>query len=383
MERRYKDKLPGIGTSIFAVMSGLARQTGAVNLSQGFPDFPVDGKLIESVHCAMREGHNQYAPMPGIAPLREELARKIKRFYDADYDPEDEITVTAGATQALFTVIQALVFPGDEVIVLEPAYDSYVPSVLLAGGRPVFVRLTKPNFHVDWDEVGRRITPRTKMIIVNTPNNPGGYVLDRSDWEELIRLTRNTNIVILSDEVYEHIVFDGLRHVSGMSFPELRDRLVAVFSFGKTFHATGWKTGYAVTDRPLTALIRKVHQFNVFSVNTPVQYGLAEYMAGYADYDEIARMYQAKRDLFIEGLEGSRWKVIPTKGTYFILLDYSDISDEPEFDFAVRLTKEYGVASIPLSSFYHDGYDQRCLRFCFAKKEETLRRATDILRRVG
>jgi len=383
MERIYKDKLPGYGTSIFAVMSGLARETGAVNLSQGFPDFPIDGRLIDLVAKYMRAGHNQYAPMPGVAPLREAVADKIEAFYGRRYDADREITVTAGATQALFTAIQALVFPGDEVIVFEPAYDSYVPSILLAGGKPVYVRLTKPDFAVDWAEVERRITPRTKMIIVNTPNNPGGYVLSEADWRELIRLTDGTDIIILSDEVYEHIVFDGLRHVSGLSFGELRGRLMAVFSFGKTFHATGWKTGYAVSDEALMRLFRKVHQFNVFSVNTPVQYALAEYMRTYADYAEIGRMYEAKRDFFAGQLAGSKWKVIPTHGTYFILLDYSDITDEGEFDFAVRLTKEYGVASIPLSSFYHDGYDQKCLRFCFAKEESTLARAAEILRHAG
>ena len=382
MEKIYRDKLPATGTSIFAVMSGLARETGAVNLSQGFPDFPVDEELIALVNKYMREGKNQYAPMPGVGELLETIAAKIKMLYDVDFDPSREITVTAGATQALFTAIQAFVFPGDEVIVFEPAYDSYVPSIILAGGKPVFVRLTKPHFEIDWDEVGRRITPRTRMIIINTPNNPGGYVLSEEDWRQLIRLTKNTDILILSDEVYEHIVFDGLKHVSGLKFPELRERLLAVFSFGKTFHATGWKTGYAVGDENLSRLFRKVHQFNVFSVNTPVQYALAEYMREPSRYLHVAEMYEQKRDFFTEGLKNSRWKIIPTHGTYFILLDYSEISDEPEFDFAVRLTKEYGVASIPLSSFYHDGFEQRCLRFCFAKKEETLRQAVNILQNI-
>jgi len=382
MENPYKDKLAGFGTSIFAVMSGLARQYGAINLSQGFPDFDIDPELVEAVYAAMKEGKNQYAPMPGVPELREILSDKIQRFYGVRYHPETEITITAGATQALFTAIQALVFPGDEVIVFEPAYDSYVPSILLAGGKPVYVRLTKPDFSVDWDEVEKKITSRTRMIIVNTPNNPGGYVLEETDWLRLQEMVKGKDIVILSDEVYEHIVFDGKKHVSGMKFDALRNQLVAVFSFGKTFHATGWKTGYIVADKSLTEIIRKVHQFNVFSVNTPVQYGLAAYMKNYANYDEIARMYERKRDYFVRFLEGSAWKVIPTHGTYFIVLDYSEISDENEFDFAVRLTKEYGVASIPLSSFYHDKYDQKCLRFCFAKKEETLRKAGEILKNI-
>jgi methionine aminotransferase len=382
MENLYKDKLPGIGTSIFAVMSGLAAKTGAVNLSQGFPDFEVSKELIDSVYKYLRDGKNQYAPMPGILPLRQVLSEKIYKLYQARFNPETEITVTAGATQALFTAIQAFVSKGDEVIIFEPAYDSYVPSVLLAGGKPVFIRLTKPYFKIDWNEVKNKITDKTRLIILNTPNNPGGYIWSENDWKNLEDLTKNTRILILSDEVYEHIIFDGFRHESGLKHPGLRHRLMSVFSFGKTFHATGWKTGYVVSHETLMKLFRKVHQFNVFSVNTPIQYALADYLKNENNYSNLPAFYQAKRDYFINGIKNSRWKIIPTHGTYFILLDYSEISDEKEFDFAVKLTRETGVASIPLSSFYHDKYEQTCLRFCFAKKKSTLDQAIELLRNV-
>ncbi len=382
MENLYKDKLPGQGTSIFAVMSELARQTGAVNLSQGFPDFPVSSELIDSIYRFMREGKNQYAPMPGVPELRAVLSEKIKKLYRTAFDPETEITVTAGATQALFTAIQAFVDKDDEVIVFEPAYDSYVPAVMLAGGKPVFIRLTKPDFSIDWDEVKSKITPKTRLIIVNTPNNPGGYVFSPADWKALQEITASTRIIILSDEVYEHIIFDGQTHESGLKYPGLRERLLAVFSFGKTFHATGWKTGYAVGNEKLMRLFRKVHQFNVFSVNTPVQYALTQYLRNEQNYSTLPAFYQAKRDYFIKGLEHSRWKVIPTRGTYFILLDYSAISNEKEYDFAVRLTQQSGVASIPLSSFYHDAFDQQCLRFCFAKQQQTLDKALALLTKI-
>ncbi len=382
MEKTFKSKLPGVGTSIFAVMSGLARREGAVNLSQGFPDFPIDPALIDLVYAYMKKGYNQYAPMPGVPQLRQAIARKIRRLYHTAVSPDDEITVTAGATQALFNTITALVHPGDEVIVFEPAYDSYVPAILLNGGRPVYVRLTKPDFRIRWDEVAEKISAQTRMIILNTPNNPGGYVLSDEDWQQLARLVRGKDIIILSDEVYEHIIFDGLSHQSILRYPELYARGVAVFSFGKTFHATGWKTGYTVAPPRLTEEIRKVHQFNVFAVNTPVQYALAEYLENPARYEGLPAFYQAKRDYFINGLKGSRWKVIPTRGTYFIGLDYSDISPLGDMDFAVKLTRDYKVASIPFSAFYHDGYDQHILRFCFAKQEETLDKALQILAKL-
>ncbi len=324
-EKNFDTKLPDIGTSIFAVMSDLARKEGAVNLSQGFPDFPIDPELIDLVQHFMRKGYNQYAPMPGVPPLLKALSGKIEKFYGNTVHAQEEITVTAGATQAIFTAVQALIHPGDEVILFEPAYDSYVPSVKLAGGKPVFIFLKKPDFHIDWDEVSRRITPRTKMIILNSPNNPGGYVLGEEDIERLRQITRDTDIIILSDEVYEHIIFDGLPHLSLLKYPDLYLRSIVIFSFGKTFHATGWKTGYAVAPPNLTKAFRKVHQFNVFSVNTPVQYALAEYLKNPVHYESLPGFYQAKRDRFIEGIRGSRWKILPTNGTYFIVLDYSNI----------------------------------------------------------
>ena len=382
MEKTLKSKLPDTGTSIFAVMSGLARQEGAVNLSQGFPDFPIDPELIDLVYEYMKRGYNQYAPMPGVPVLRQAIARKIQALYGTSVSPDDEITITAGATQALFNVFTALIHPGDEVMVFEPAYDSYVPAIRLNGGRPVYVRLTKPDFKIDWNHVASLITENTRMIVLNTPNNPGGYVLTHEDWQQLAGLVRDTNILILSDEVYEHIIFDGFSHQSILRFPELYERGIAVFSFGKTFHATGWKTGYTVAPPALTEEIRKVHQFNVFAVNTPVQYALAEYLEDSGHYSDLHLFYEAKRDYFVKALQGSRWKVVPTHGTYFIGLDYSDISPLGDMDFAVKLTRDYKVASIPFSAFYHDGYDQKILRFCFAKKEETLDKALHILRHL-
>jgi methionine aminotransferase len=382
MENLYRDKLPGTGTSIFAVMSRSAKENGAVNLSQGFPDFDIDRELIDLVHYYMKKGFNQYAPMPGVENLRKGIARKIMRSYGIQLDYETEITVTAGATQALFTAITAFVFPGDEVILLEPAYDSYVPAIRLAGGKPVFIPLQKPRFRIDWDQIGRAVTERTKMIILNTPNNPGGYIFSENDWKQLEAIVRNKNILVLSDEVYEHIIFDGHHHESGLKYPALGKQLLAVFSFGKTFHATGWKTGYVAGNASLMKLFRKVHQFNVFSVNTPVQYALADYIENPEKYDKLGRFYQAKRDFFIKALQNSRWKIIPTSGTYFILLDYSDISNETEKTFALRLSREFKIAAIPLSAFYHDNRNQNLLRFCFAKKEETLRKAIEILQKI-
>ncbi len=382
MEKTFDSKLPDTGTSIFAVMSGLARREGAINLSQGFPDFDIDPDLIDLVYKYMKKGYNQYAPMQGVPVLREAIARKIHRIYGRMPSADDEITVTAGATQALFNAITALVRPGDEVIVFEPAYDSYVPVIRLNGGVPVYVRLTKPDFRIDWARVEQLVNERTRLIIVNTPNNPGGYVFSDEDWQHLQRITARTGTLVLSDEVYEHIIFDGLQHRSLLNYPTLYARGIAVFSFGKTFHATGWKTGYTVAPPHLTAELRKVHQFNVFAVNTPVQYALAEYLEDPARYENLPDFYQEKRDYFINGLKGSRWKPVPTHGTYFIGLDYSDISPLDEFDFAVKLTREYKVASIPFSSFYHDGYNQHLLRFCFAKKRETLDKALAVLQKI-
>ncbi len=383
MESIYNSsKLPETGTSIFVVMSKEAKKYEAVNLSQGFPDFPVDEKLIELVYKYMRKGFNQYAPMPGVPVLLEKIAAKIKKLYNLELDDRKEITITAGATQAIFTIIQAFVFPGDEVIILEPAYDSYAPSILLAGGKPVYIRLKKPDFQIPWEELNDKITSHTRMIIVNTPNNPAGYVFSSSDWKKLDELTRDKNILILSDEVYEHIIFDGLQHQSILKQNFWADRGLAVFSFGKTFHATGWKTGYVVAPPHLTFEFRKVHQFNVFSVNTPVQYALAEYISEDKNYLNLPSFYQEKRDFFMQGLQGSRWKYLKPGGTYFIHLDYSEITDEDDFDFALRLTREYKVASIPVSFFYHDRFDQKLLRFCFAKQKETLEKALERLHKI-
>ncbi len=378
-----QNKLPRNELSIFAVMSRLAKEEHAINLSQGFPDFPIDPELIRLVEKYMRKGYNQYAPMPGVPVLLENIALKIHKLYGFHPDSRNEITVTAGATQAIFTAIQALVFPGDEVIIPEPAYDSYAPSVILAGGKPVFIRLKKPDFRINWEEVRRSVTGKTKLIIVNTPNNPAGYVFSPEDWHELQKITEGTNIFILSDEVYEHIIFDGQTHESILKYPLWKERGLAVFSFGKTFHATGWKTGYVVAPPHLTGLFRQVHQFNVFSVNTPVQYALAEYIENEQNYLQLPGFYMEKRDYFIRALENTAWDIIRPGGTYFINLDYSRISQEDDFNFAKRLTKEYKVASIPVSFFYHDRFDQHLLRFCFAKETSTLDKAIERLKKIS
>lgn len=372
---RIRSKLPHAGTTIFTIMSGLAAETGAINLSQGFPGFPVSPELIGLVHEAMKQGHNQYAPMPGIRPLRERIADKMQSLYGAAYDPDTEITVTAGGTQALFTAIQALIHPGDEVIVLEPAYDSYIPSILLAGGKPVPVALLPPGFRPDWNQIRSLVNSRTRMIMINTPQNPTGTVLTAADMAELRRITSGTDILILSDEVYEHILFDGHRHESVARYPELAERSLIVYSFGKTYHATGWKTGYVLGPAELMKEFRKVHQFNVFSANTPLQYAFAEIMMNPKNYLSIPAFYQEKRDRFRALLEGSRFEIMTCEGSYFQLLGYSGITDENDRDFAIRLTREIGVASIPVSVFYSDLADFKLLRFCFAKEDAMLEEA--------
>jgi len=379
---QIKSKLPNTETSIFAVMSGLANKYGAINLSQGFPNFPVSRELIELIHKNMLADKNQYAPMQGVKELRDALAKKIDFLYQKNINPETEITITAGATQALFTAITALVNKGDEVIIFEPAYDSYDPAIKLNGGIPRYIQLTKPDFKIDWNEVKNLISSRTKMIIINTPNNPGGFVFDEKDMLKLTEIIRGTDIIVLSDEVYEHIIFDGLKHQSVLRFDELFQRSIAVYSFGKTFHATGWKMGYVVAPEYLMKEFRKVHQFNVFCVNTPIQYALAEYLQNPDNYLGLPEFYQEKRDIFVDAINDSRFKIIPSYGTYFQLLDYSKISDKNEFDFAVWLTKEKGLASIPVSSFYHDKYNQQILRFAFPKEKETLLKAAEILNRI-
>ncbi len=375
-------KLPGVETSIFAVMSGLAVQHKAINLSQGFPDFPVSGELIASIHKKMKAGLNQYAPMAGVPALREQIVRKATQTYGIEYDVDSEVTVTAGATQALFTAISAFVRDEDEVIIFEPAYDSYGPAVRLNAGVVKYAQLRLPDYHIDWQEVAGMITHRTKMIIINSPHNPSGSVLSNFDLMELHRITRNTDIIIISDEVYEHIIFDGKQHQSVCAYPELAERSIVVGSFGKTFHATGWKIGFVLAPENLMKEFRKAHQFNVFAVNTPIQHALADYMVNPENYLHLGEFYQQKRDFFTQRLSQSRFKIIPSYGTYFQLLNYSAISDEKEMDFATRLITEFGVASIPVSAFYQKKDDNKILRFCFAKSEETLEKATEILCKI-
>lgn len=375
-------KLPRAGTTIFTIMSALANEHKAINLSQGFPDFDVSDELINLVHQKMKSGFNQYAPMPGIQPLREIISKKVKKLYSADYDPATEITVTAGGTQAIFTAIMAVIKEGDEVILFDPAYDCYVPAIDLAGGIPISLQLKPPAFSIDWNEVKRTINHKTRMIIINTPHNPTGSILTARDMIQLEKLTKQTDILILSDEVYEHILFDGYEHQSIMRFPGLANRSFVVFSFGKTFHATGWKCGYVLAPSKLMSEFRKVHQFNVFSVNTPLQYALADYMADEKNHSGIEKMYEKKRDYFLSLMKPSRFKPLACHGSYFLLFDYSKISDEKDTEYAKRLTIDYGVASIPVSVFYKNPPDKKWLRFCFAKKDETLKAAAERLCRI-
>jgi len=372
-------RLPNAGTSIFAVMSGLANEVGAINLSQGFPDFPISMDLVKLVNKYMRKGLNQYAPMPGGLTLREEIAVKAFETYGISYDPQTEITVTAGATEAIFSVITAMIHPGDEAIVIEPAYDSYAPAVELSGGVVRYSSLQVPSYSVNWPEVKSLINSRTKMIMINTPHNPTGSVLLATDLKELDRITRKTDIVVMSDEVYEHLIFDGIRHESVCYYPDLASRSFVIGSFGKTFHTTGWKTGFILAPAVLMAEVRKVHQFVVFASNTPIQYAVADFLKNKENYLQLPAFYQQKRDLFAGLVKNSRFRIIPSYGTYFQLLDYSAISGEKEMDFAVRVTKEFGVASVPVSPFYHNKQDNKVLRFCFAKTEETLTKAAEIL----
>ncbi|GAB5099677.1 pyridoxal phosphate-dependent aminotransferase [Caballeronia sp. HLA56] len=365
-------RLPNVGTTIFTVMSALAAQKGAVNLGQGFPDFNCDPRVVDAVANAMRDGHNQYPPMAGAAPLRQAIARKIDALYGRAYDADREITVTAGATQALLTAVLCCVHPGDEVIVIEPTYDSYVPSIELAGGKPVFVALEAPDYALPFDKIAAAITPKTRLLMINTPHNPTGRVWRAADMKKLEEIVRDTNVLILSDEVYEHMVYDGAPHESVSRYPELAKRSFVVSSFGKTFHVTGWKVGYVAAPAALTAEFRKVHQFNVFTVNTPMQVGLAHYLEDPKPYLELPAFYQKKRDFFRAGLADTRFKLLPCDGTYFQCVDYSAISNMPEADFSQWLTSEIGVAAIPVSAFYHKSHESGVVRFCFAKKEETL-----------
>jgi len=375
-------KLPWVGTTIFTVMSRLAADCGAINLSQGFPDFQAEPALFDATLRAMREGRNQYPPMAGMPELRSAIADKVESLYGARYDTDQEITVTAGATQAIFTAIAAFVRSGDEVLVFEPVYDSYVPAIETVGGKAVYAPLDFPDYKPDWNQMRALISPRTRMIIINSPHNPTGSLLDADDLAVLAELTRDTDIVVLSDEVYEHIVFDGARHASVASIPELAARSIVVSSFGKTYHITGWKIGYVLAATALMSEFRKVHQFNVFTVNTPCQLGIAEYMRDASRHLGLAGFYQYKRDFFHEQLQGSRFELLPCRGTYFQLARYDRISDQPDREFAQWMTREVGVAVIPVSAFYQSGRDDRVVRFCFAKQEATLTAAGEKLRRV-
>jgi methionine transaminase len=377
---RIESKLPSVGTTIFTVMSRLAADLGAINLSQGFPDFDCDPALVDAVASHMRRGQNQYAPMQGVLRLREAIAGKYEHYHGRRYDPETEVTVTSGGTEAIFDAVAATVRAGDEVIVLEPCYDSYVPAIALSGATPVFVALQFPDYSIDWDAMRRAVTPRTRMIVVNTPHNPAGAVLTAEDIRELSTLVERTNIVVLSDEVYEHIIFDGVSHESMARHDALAARSFIVGSFGKTYHTTGWKVGYTVAPAWLMEEFRKVHQFVTFSTITPVQHAIADFLETRRGLAELAPFFQAKRDLFLELMAGSRFTPLPCRGSYFQLMDYSAITDERDADFAIRLTRERGVASIPTSPFLRSQAAPPVLRFCFAKKDETLRAAAERLR---
>ncbi len=374
-----RSKLPNVGTTIFTVMSHLANEHNAINLSQGFPNFECSPALVSLINEYMKKGYNQYAPMQGIMPLRESIAAKMQDLYGVKYNPEKEINVTAGGTEAIYAAITSVINEDDEVIVFEPAYDCYVPAIELSGGIPVYVQLKAPNYSIDWEEVKKKISHRTRMIMINTPHNPTGAVMTESDMKELEKITNGTDIVVLSDEVYEHIIFDGLKHQSVCRFPKLAERSFVVFSFGKTYHATGWKIGYVLAPAKLMTEFRRVHQFIVFTVNTPFQYALAEYMKNKNEYLELGKFYQNKRDYFINLIKGSKFSYIPASGSYFQMLDYSKITKEKDMEYAIRLTKEAGVASVPMSAFYHDPEPNQLLRFCFAKTDETLEKAAEKL----
>ena len=377
-----QSRLPAVGTTIFTVMSKLAADLGAINLSQGFPDFDCDPALVDAVVRHMRAGLNQYPPMQGVPALRQAIAAKYAHFYGGSYDPDTEVTVTSGATEAIFDAVAAVVHPGDEVIVLEPCYDSYVPAIELNGGVPVVVPMRLPHYRIDWDAVRDAVTPRTRLLMINSPHNPTGSIITAEDIAALTAIVRQTGIFIVSDEVYEHIIFDGAPHESMARHPELAARSFIVGSFGKTYHVTGWKIGYAVAPAALTAEFRKVHQFVTFTTITPVQHAIAEFLAARTGLDELPAFYQRKRDLFLRAMDGSRFRPLPCRGTYFQLMDYSAISDEPDAEFAIRVTKEHGVASIPTSPMLYRTRAPRVVRFCFAKKDETLERAAERLRRV-
>lgn len=375
-------KLPQTGTSIFAIMTNLATEYDAVNLSQGFPDFPISQELINLVNYNMNAGHNQSAPVPGIPELRKALSIMFQKLHGADYNPDKEITITAGATQAIYTAISAIISKGDEVIIFEPAYDCYAPSVTINGGLVKYARLQYPDYSINWDELPKMISSNTKMIILNSPHNPTGNLISKDDMQRLEILIKGRDIIVLSDEVYEHLIFDGKTHESACRFPGLANKSMIIGSFGKTFHTTGWKMGFVMAPEKITAEFRKTHQFTVFAVNTPIQYAIAEYLQNSENYTTLGAFYQQKRDFFLEAIKDSRFKPLNCHGTYFQLLDYSDISDKPEMEMAEWLIKEHGIASIPTSSFYRTIENNHTLRFCFAKKKSTLNNAAQILCKI-
>jgi methionine aminotransferase len=375
-------KLPNVGTTIFSTMSALATQYGAVNLGQGFPDFPMSEELISLVNQAMRENYNQYAPMPGWMPLREAIAEKANFLYGANINPDTEITITPGGTYAIYSAFTAILNPGDEVIVFEPAYDSYIPNIEVNGAKVVTIDLVYPDYHIDWNKVRAAITSRTKAIIINSPHNPTGAVISASDIEELRATVAGTNIFIISDEVYEHLIYDEIPHQSMLRYPDLLERSFVCFSFGKVYNCTGWKLGYCIAPAPLMKEFRKIHQFNCFSCHTPVQVGLANFLTNRDAYLNLGALMQEKRDYFIKLMQNTRFELLTSHGSYFIGAKYHNISDENDYDFAVRLTKEAGVTTIPVSAFYQKGKDDKVLRFCFSKKNETLEGAVERLVRL-
>ncbi len=364
-------------------MSALATQYGAVNLGQGFPDFPMNQELISLVEKAMRSGFNQYAPMQGYTPLRNILSKKIKSLYTTSVDPDSQITITPGGTYAIYTALTTILRPGDEVIIFEPAYDSYIPNVVANGGIPILINLKFPDYKIDWDEVERKITSKTKMIMINTPHNPTGSILSDNDIERLRKIVSNTGINLLSDEVYEHLIFDNSKHCSILRYPDLLERSFVCFSFGKVYHCTGWKLGYIVSSPLLMNEFRKLHQFNCFSCHTPSQVALAEFLENEDAYKTLGSFMQNKRDYFINLMKSTKFDLLDSKGSYFICAKYAQISEESDKDFAVRTTKEYGVATIPVSAFYKSGTDNKVIRFCFAKKEETLEQAVERLIKIS
>jgi len=377
-----RSKLPNINTSIFTIMTELATKHNALNLSQGFPDFNPPEALVNLVDKYMRKGFNQYAPMQGLLSLREKIAQKTQDIYGQSFDPDTEITITSGATEAIFSSISAFVQEGDEVIVFEPAYDSYAPIIRINGGSPIYVAVKLPDYKIDWEEVNKMVNARTRMIIINSPHNPSGSILTAEGMEKLNKLVAGTKILVLSDEVYEHLIFDGHEHESAVKYANLKERAIIISSFGKTYNATGWKIGYCMAAANITKEIRKIHQFDVFAVNTPIQHAISDFIDNRDAFDEVKEFYQNKRNEFLDLIKGSRFTFNPSQGSYFQLLNYKEISDEKDTAFANRLIEKHGIASVPVSSFYHDAFDAKVLRFCFAKSSETLKKAAEILHSI-